>query len=225
MSSTLQKNLEVVQSEIRNLQSKPQKGKRGSRTRRPSVAKSRASNASVAGVVTNDAGCTETRNTGKHKDLFPALVRLPPTDEESFLGTTIQVQEDPASVEKRPWHGIPEKGNTTSRNDLYEDNLAQYGQMDTRLFGNALEQAPLTKSSDSVHAFLVSASTTMAQVPTMTQAIHTSNGIDTHGDLAFYPSTSTEAELSPDFYVGDLTGGNSDLSHYFGDILSGGYMA
>ncbi|KIW56451.1 hypothetical protein PV05_05110 [Exophiala xenobiotica] len=190
-------------SEIRNLQSKPQKGKRGSRTRRPSVAKSRASNASVAGVVTNDAGCTETRNTG----------------------TTIQVQEDPASVEKRPWHGIPEKGNTTSRNDLYEDNLAQYGQMDTRLFGNALEQAPLTKSSDSVHAFLVSASTTMAQVPTMTQAIHTSNGIDTHGDLAFYPSTSTEAELSPDFYVGDLTGGNSDLSHYFGDILSGGYMA
>jgi hypothetical protein len=134
--------------------------------------------------------------------------------------------KDPSSVEKRPWHGIPEKGNTTSSNDdLYQNNLAQYGQMDASLFGNASAQAPLTKSSDNVHAFLMPASTTMAQVPTMTQAMPTSNGIGTHGDLAFYPSTSTEAELSPDFYVGSLTAGNPDLCHYFGDILSGGYMA
>jgi hypothetical protein len=225
MSSTLPKNLEIVQSEIRNLQYKAQKGKQGSRTRRPSVAKCRSSNASAAGAVTNDADCAETRNTGKHKNLVQAWIRLPPTDAESFLGATVQVMKDPASVEKRPWHGIPEKGNTTSRNDLYQDNLAQYGQMDASLFGNASVQAPLTKSSDNVHAFLISASTTMAQVPTMTQAMPTSNGICTHGDLAFYPSTSTEAELSPDFYVGGLTGGNPDLSHYFGDILLGGYMA
>ncbi|KAK5467898.1 hypothetical protein LTS15_000871 [Exophiala xenobiotica] len=225
MSSTLQKNLEVVQSEISNLQSKAQKGKHGSKTRRPSVAKSRSSNASTAGAVTNNAGCAETQNTSKHKKMFQALIRLPPTDAESFLAATVQVMKDPASVEKRPWHGIPEKGNTTSRNDFNQDNLAQYGQMDAGLFGNGSAQAPLTKSSDHVHAFLISASTTMAQVPTMTQSMPSNNGICTDGDLAFYPSTSTEAELSPDFYVGSLTGGNPDLSHYFGDILSGGYMA
>lgn len=218
MATTLQKTLEVVQSEIRSLRCEARKGSQGSQLNRETVAKSRSLDRSASVAVINDAGWVGVQNTSKHKTCgMPAW-----TDTDSLVVPTVQVQKDPASVEKRIWHGIPEKVN---KNGLYHENLATYGQMDAGLFGNTSAQDSATKASNSVDAFLGSATTTIPELPVMDQPMPTNNAIGTRADVGLYPTVSREADLSPDFYVGDFTGANPDLSQYFGDILSGGYIA
>ncbi|KAI1613895.1 fungal-specific transcription factor domain-containing protein [Exophiala viscosa] len=217
MSTTLQKNLEVVESEIRNLQSDGRKPDSGSRARRPSAARRKSFKDPAAMAATGEVRWGQIQHEGRHEPCLKHCTILAQTDAESLIVGIGQLQNDTANGQRGPWPTVPGKAN-----NLFRDASAQFEQMAANLFSNASAPGP---NSNDVDAFLASNTTTMAQMPVMNQPMPSSNGIGTQGDLPLFASTGTEAELSPDFYVGDLSAANPDLSQYFGDILSGGYMA
>ena len=114
---------------------------------------------------------------------------------------------------------------------------AGFGSVDPCSFGNSsvLQQDSMPQATQcgvpsQASPLLDSVSAAVQQVPMLSDNMPTSDLVRQGSSLSFFNSTDTQPDLSPDFlagfsFAGDLMGSNNHLSSYFGEILSGGYMA
>ncbi|EXJ63554.1 uncharacterized protein A1O5_11315 [Cladophialophora psammophila CBS 110553] len=222
MSSTLQKNLEVIESEIDNLRNAAGKndiaeGSRAHETdQRLPIAKRRTYSNSPTAQSCNGPNRGDGRNHGGMS---------------AYSGNHTRTQTSTMNTQKAALSAINE-GSTQPHSDL-----AGFGPVDACSFGNSsvlqqesMQQAPQDGVPNQVRPLPDSTSAAVQPMPMLSDNMPTSDLVRQGSSLSFYNSIDMQPDLSPDFLAGipfasDLIGSNNHLSTYFGEILSGRPMA
>ena len=242
MSPTMQKNLEIVESELENLQEEARdhdndepevyKSERRPSARRHSSRRDTTSDRTAASTL-NELRAGEPRDSGKAQEPIScgeSQLRCSTGPNQTSGHNYPQDSRDAIAMHTSNWPAI-------NGNHQYTDMQAQHESMNGRLYNESMaqqqhrghyHQVSDSRASNNVGTFL-SSGQVVTQMTPMSQN-HPNTGLPRHDQSPhLFGATDGQSALSPDFFNGmsfsrDFVAPNASLSTYLGEMLSGSYI-
>ncbi|KIW33911.1 uncharacterized protein PV07_00725 [Cladophialophora immunda] len=222
MSSTLQKNLEVVQSEILNIRKEigEKHADDGLRTNQPTPPRTPVSRPSSRSAIPQGCDQFNQGSTGSHGTASDFSECYPQRRASTLIA-------------QRPGLSAIAAGSIRPQNVTHG-----FDSIDPCTYGNGPMTFQETTVQQTAHCGIAdgqieplidSTSTAVQQLPMLVDSVQANDLVRQSNSLSFANTNETQSDLSPDFlselyFPTDLIGSSNHLSNYFGEILSGGGM-